>query len=30
VVQVDSPAPESVLEEIRALKEIEEVRGIRL
>jgi len=30
VVQVDSPAPESVLEEIRALHEIEEVRGIRL
>jgi D-3-phosphoglycerate dehydrogenase / 2-oxoglutarate reductase len=30
VVQVDSPAPEAVLEEIRALKEIEEVRGIKL
>jgi D-3-phosphoglycerate dehydrogenase / 2-oxoglutarate reductase len=30
VVQVDSAAPESVLEEIRAIKEIEEVRGIRL
>jgi D-3-phosphoglycerate dehydrogenase len=30
VVQVDSPAPEPVLEELGALKEIEEVRGIRL
>jgi D-3-phosphoglycerate dehydrogenase / 2-oxoglutarate reductase len=30
VVQVDSPAPEHVLEEIKALKEIEEVKGIRL
>jgi len=30
VVQVDSPAPDAVLEELRALKEIEEVRGIRL
>lgn len=30
VVQVDSPAAEGVLEEIRALNEIEEVRGIRL
>lgn len=30
VVQVDSAAPENVLEQIRTLKEIEEVRGIRL
>ncbi|MGE5321450.1 MAG: NAD(P)-dependent oxidoreductase, partial [Actinomycetota bacterium] len=30
VVQVDSPAPDSVLEELRALKEIEEVRRIKL
>ena len=30
VVQVDSPAPEAVLQEIRSLPEIEEVRGIRL
>jgi D-3-phosphoglycerate dehydrogenase len=30
VVQVDSPAPESVLQEIRQLPEIQEVRGIRL
>jgi D-3-phosphoglycerate dehydrogenase len=30
VVQVDSPAPDAVLDELRALKEIEEVRGIKL
>jgi D-3-phosphoglycerate dehydrogenase len=30
VVQVDSPAPEEVLEEIRQLPEIQEVKGIRL
>jgi hypothetical protein len=30
VVQVDSPAPEEVLQEIAQLPEIEEVRGIRL
>ena len=30
VVQVDSPAPEAVLEEIRQLPEIEEVKGIRI
>jgi D-3-phosphoglycerate dehydrogenase / 2-oxoglutarate reductase len=30
VVQVDSPAPEEVLQEIRQLPEIQEVRGIRL
>jgi D-3-phosphoglycerate dehydrogenase / 2-oxoglutarate reductase len=30
VVQVDSPAPEPVLEELAALKEIEEVRGVGL
>jgi len=30
VVQVDSPAPDAVLEELRALKEIEEVRRIKL
>ena len=30
VVQVDSPAPESVLQEIRQLPEIQEVQGIRL
>ena len=30
VVQVDSPAPEPVLDELAALKEIEEVRGVRL
>jgi D-3-phosphoglycerate dehydrogenase len=30
VVQVDSPAPEAVLQEIARLPEIEEVRGIRL
>ncbi len=30
VVQVDSPAPESILQEIRQLPEIQEVRGIRL
>ncbi len=30
VVEVDSPAPEEVLEEIRQLPEIQEVRGIRL
>jgi D-3-phosphoglycerate dehydrogenase len=30
VVQVDSPAPDAVLDELRGLKEIEEVRGIRL
>ena len=30
VVQVDSPAPEVVLQEIARLPEIQEVRGIRL
>lgn len=30
VVEVDSPAPEEVLEEIRRLPEIQEVRGIRI
>jgi D-3-phosphoglycerate dehydrogenase / 2-oxoglutarate reductase len=30
VVQVDTPAPESVLEELRRLPEIQEVRGIHL
>jgi D-3-phosphoglycerate dehydrogenase len=30
VVQVDSPAPEAVLDEIRQLPEIEEVKGIRI
>jgi len=30
VVQVDSPAPEAVLQEIARLPEIQEVRGIRL
>ncbi|MGC2696079.1 MAG: phosphoglycerate dehydrogenase, partial [Candidatus Angelobacter sp.] len=30
VVQVDSPAPEAVLQEIRQLPEIQEVRGVRL
>lgn len=30
VVQVDSPAPEDVLQELRQLPEIQEVRGIRI
>ena len=30
VVQVDSPAPEAVLQEIRQLPEIQDVRGVRL
>ena len=30
VVQVDSPAPEAVLHEIRQLPEIQDVRGVRL
>jgi hypothetical protein len=30
VVQVDSPAPENVLQEIRQLPEIEEVVGIKI
>ena len=30
VVQVDTPAPDAVLEELRILKEVEEVRAIRL
>jgi D-3-phosphoglycerate dehydrogenase len=30
VVQVDSPAPEAVLQEIRQLPEIQEVRAIKL
>jgi len=29
VVQVDTPAPDAVLKELRGLKEVEEVRGIR-
>jgi len=30
VIQVDSPAPEAVLEELRKLPEIQEVRGVHL
>jgi hypothetical protein len=30
VVQVDSPAPEAVLQEITQLPEVHEVRGLRL
>jgi hypothetical protein len=30
VVEVDSPAPEGVLEELRQLPELQEVRGVRI